>query len=79
MSTEAVESVLSRAMTDTAFADTLFTNVEKGLAGFDLATEELLKFKGMSRADFDALLASPEERKSMGIQTNHNQTSLQIR
>jgi hypothetical protein len=64
MSTEAVESVLSRAMSDAAFADTLFANAEKALSGFDLTGEEVEKFKGLSRADFDTLMASPEERKS---------------
>jgi hypothetical protein len=64
MSTEAVESVLSRGMSDTAFADTLFANVEKALAGIDLTAEEVEKFKSISRADFDSILASPEGRKS---------------
>jgi hypothetical protein len=64
MSTEAVESVLSRAMSDAAFANTLFANVELALTGFDLTGEEVEKFKGLARADFDTLMASPEERKS---------------
>jgi hypothetical protein len=60
MSTEAVDSVLSRAMSDPLFADVLFTDAEKALAGFDLTGEEVEKFKGISRADFDTLMAAPE-------------------
>jgi hypothetical protein len=81
MSTEAVESVLSRAMSDAAFADQLFANPDQALAGFELTAKELTVFKGMARADFDKLVqASPEERKSFGMRLpNHNQTVLQVR
>jgi len=66
MSAKGIEAVLTRAMSDPAFADALFADVEKALAGFDLTGQELELFKGMSRADFEAYAkASPEERKSM--------------
>jgi hypothetical protein len=64
MSATSVETILSRAMSNAKFADQLFTNPDQALAGFDLTGEEVEKFKGMSRADFDSILASPEERKS---------------
>jgi hypothetical protein len=67
MSTQGVESVLSRAMSDPAFADLLFSDPEKALAtlaGFELTAEEIARFKKMSRAEFDEIL-TPEERKSM--------------
>jgi hypothetical protein len=67
MSTEAVESILSRAMSDAAFADSIFDSTDQALAGYDLSVEETITLKGMTRADFDTLMASPEERKSMGF------------
>ena len=80
MSTQGIEAVLSRAMSDAKFADQLFANPAQSLAGFELTTEEAATFKGMARVDFDKLIqASPEERKSMGIQSNHNETALQVR
>jgi hypothetical protein len=68
MSAKGVQDVLTRAMGEKAFADSLFSNTEQALAGFDLTPEELGKFKGMNRADFEKYAAaSPEERKSMVI------------
>jgi hypothetical protein len=68
MSIKGIESVLSRAMSDAAFADLLFSNLGQALSGFDLTAEEIAKFKKMSRAEFDKWVkASPEERKSFGI------------
>jgi hypothetical protein len=80
MSATSVETILSRAMSDSAFADQLFVNPDQSLAGFELTTEEAAIFKNMARVDFDKLVqASPEERKSMGVQTNHNESALYIR
>ncbi|MCK6568855.1 MAG: Os1348 family NHLP clan protein [Anaerolineales bacterium] len=53
MSQQTVESVLTRAMSDAAFADSLFANPEKALTGFDLTAEEIASLKGMSRAEFE--------------------------
>jgi len=79
MSKKGIEAVLSRAMSDAKFAETLFTAPEKALAGFDLTSEELANVKGMSRADFDQFAAAtPEERKSMAW-NNHNETMLTVR
>jgi hypothetical protein len=87
MSAATVETILSRAISDSAFADQLFANPNQALAGFELTTEEVAAFKGMARADFETLLASPEERKSFlsynmtgnpGIGKNHNQTVLSV-
>jgi len=67
MSAETVETVLTRAMNDAGFAESLFTNAEEALASYDLTKEELESFKGMSREAFEELAkSSPEERKSMG-------------
>ena len=84
MSIQAVESVLSRAMTDQAFASLLFTNADQVLTGFDLTEEEAASLKAITHADFNALTKlEPEERKSMGdkwgLTGNHNETALKLR
>ena len=77
MSQQTVESILTRAMSDAAFADSLFANPEKALSGFDLTAEEIANLKAMSRAEFEKYSkATPEERKSFGIGFNHNETAL---
>ncbi len=58
-----IETILSRAMSDPAFADALLADPEKALAEYNLSPEQLAKFKEMSRADFEALPA--EDRQSM--------------
>ena len=60
-----LETVLSRMMTEPIFAEAVFVDSEKTLAEYDLSADEIAKFKGMSRADFEDLAsASPEDRKS---------------
>ena len=60
-----IETILSRAMNDDAFAEQLFTDAETALAEYDLSADEVEKLKGMSRAQFDAM--PPDERKSMSL------------
>ena len=61
-----IETILSRAMSDPAFAEQLFADADQALAGYDLTAEEIAKLKGMSRGDLNAMTAlAPEERKSM--------------
>jgi hypothetical protein len=68
MSAASVETVLSRAMSDSVFAEQLFANPDQALADFELTADEAATFKGMARTDFEKLIqASPEERKSFGI------------
>jgi hypothetical protein len=65
----AIESILSRAMSEPAFADMLFANPEQALTGYELTAEERTSLQSMSRADFGKLsAASPEERKSFSYQ-----------
>lgn len=79
MSATSVETILTRAMSDNAFANRLFTNPEMAMAGFDLTAEEAANLKGMNRAEFDRFAkSSPEERKSFGWM-NHNQTALRVK
>ena len=53
MSPKGIESVLSRAMSETEFANQLFSDAEQALAGFDLTADEVTQLKSMSRAEFD--------------------------
>lgn len=80
MSTQTVETVLNRAISDTTFREQLFANPDEALAGYELSAEETANFKGMSQADFEALAkATPEERISFARYTgNHNETGLRV-
>ena len=61
-----IEAILTRAMSDHEFADLLFTDAEKALTEYNLPVAEIAKFKGITRADFEALTShAPEERKSL--------------
>ena len=83
MSVKAVESVLSRAMSDKSFASLLFSEAEQALVGFDLTEEEIASLKAITHANFDLLSKlAPEKRKSMGdkwgLTGNHNETALKV-
>jgi hypothetical protein len=77
MSSPIVEAILTRAMSDSAFANTLFTNPDAALAGYTLTPAEIASLKAMTPADFAQYQnASPEARKSFGtvginIDPNH--------
>ena len=61
------ETILSRMMNEPAFAEAVFADSQRTLAEYNLSADEIAKFKGISRADFEAfVLASPEERRSFG-------------
>ena len=60
-----LETILIRAMNDTAFADQLFTDAETALAEYSLSADEIAKLKGLSRVQFEAM--TPDERKSMSL------------
>jgi hypothetical protein len=60
-----IETILSRAMCDDAFAEQLFTDAETALAEYDLSADEVAKFRGLSRVQFNAM--PPDERKSMSL------------
>lgn len=82
-----IESILTRAMNDNAFAEQLFDAANEALAGYNLSAEELAELRSMSRADFVTFAgASPEERKTFCLGCtwgppvlNHNQTTLKVR
>ena len=84
-----VETILSRMISDSAFADSVFADAEKALADYKLSAEEIAKFKGLTRATFSTM--TPEERRSFAIVVhersgangdpetrNHNETALTL-
>ena len=83
-----VETILSRMISDSAFAEAVFANAETTLAEYSLSIEDLAKFKGMNRAEFANLAA--ESRRSFATLprpgsdpngetgTNHNETALTL-
>ena len=72
------ETILSRMMSDAAFAEAVFADPAKALAEYNLSAEELASFKESLRADFETFAATtPEERKSFGW-TNHNESALNM-
>ena len=81
MSTQAVETVITRAISDSAFRKELFAHPDQALAGYELSTEEAANFKNISEADFEAWAQTkPEERISFARYTgNHNETGLRVR
>ena len=62
-----VENILERMITESSFAESVFADAGTALAEYDLSSDEIAKFKDLSRADFEAFSStSPEERKSFG-------------
>jgi hypothetical protein len=61
-----LETILSRMMSEPAFAEAVFADSEKALVDYKLSAGEIIKFKGTSRTDFETLTSqAPEERKSL--------------
>jgi len=58
-----IEIILTRAMNEPTFADALFSNPEEALAEYNLSVDEIAKFKGLTRTQFEAM--STEDRQSM--------------
>ena len=80
-----VETILSRMISDSAFAEAVFADAEKALAEYNLSAEEIAKFKKLTHAHFSTM--TPEERKSFGVvvhernglkSENHNETALTL-
>jgi hypothetical protein len=83
MTTNGIELIMTKAMSDAAFMDLLFNDLDKALIGFDLTSEEIISLKSMSRAEFDNFKnTSLEERKSFDLiaapKPNHNEILLNL-
>lgn len=57
-----IEDILTRMMSDNNFADAVFADADSALASYSLSTDELAKFKSLSKTDF--LTMTTEDRKS---------------
>ncbi len=64
MSTEAVKTIIGRAIAEESYRELLFTDPDQALAGFDLTPEEISTLKGLKREEFDAAAGDLEERIS---------------
>ncbi len=74
MSTEAVKTIIGRAVAEEAYRELLFTNPDQALAGFDLTEEETATLKGLKREEFDAAAGDLEQRISksfIGLAVDH--------
>ena len=60
-----IETILSRMMHESDFAEAVFTDAEKTLAEYNPTPEEYAAFMALSRAELDA--QAVEGRKSMAI------------
>lgn len=64
----ALATILSRMMHESVFAAAVLADAETALGEYELPTEELERFKQISRADFETLAnASPEARQSLAV------------
>ena len=62
-----IESILTRSMSDPAFAEALIAKPTETLAEYNLSAEELAQFQGLSHIEIDAMAANPENRKSFSL------------
>jgi len=66
------ETILTRMMNDPEFAEAVFANAGKALAEYNLPSEDIAKFKSLTKTQFEGM--SSDERKSFGLPYNHNET-----
>jgi len=59
-----IETVLTRMIDDSEFAESIFADAEKALSEYNLSAEEVAGLKTLPRAEFDTVAALPEERKA---------------
>ena len=62
MSVQNVTTIISKAMTDRAFKDQLFSKPDQALKGYDLTPEEAKNLTAITRAEFDKIAAQLEEK-----------------
>src|SRR2546425_13004103 len=64
MSTENVQKIIGRVMTEPEYRELLFTDSAKALEGYELSEHEVEALKGLSREKFDAAAGELEVRIS---------------
>jgi len=76
----AIEDVVTRAMSDSAFANAIVMDPESALAAYSLSTDEITLFREMTRIDFQAFLSAHlEERKSFSMGHSLGETFVYVR
>jgi hypothetical protein len=64
MSKEAVQTVISKAVSDDKFREALFANPDKALDGYDLTEDEIAALKHIDAESMQSLTGSLDERIS---------------
>lgn len=64
MTTEAVQEIITKAVTDEEFRNLLLSDPEKALEGYELADEETIALKALEREEFEAAASELDERVS---------------
>jgi hypothetical protein len=64
MSREAVESIIGKAVLDSAIREELFANPEEVLAGYDLTEEEVAALKAIDAETMESFAGTLDERIS---------------
>ena len=64
MTTDNVQQIIGRAVTDTEFRELLFSDAEKALEGYDLSDEEIAILMDLPQEQFDSMGSELEERIS---------------
>ena len=64
MSTESVEKIIGRAVTEPEYRELLFSNPKAALEGYELTEDEIKALEGMDREKFDAAVSNLEDRIS---------------
>ena len=67
MSVQNVTNIVSKALTDRAFRDQLFSKPNQALKGYDLTPEEAKGLKAISREEFDKIATQLEEKISSQV------------
>lgn len=61
MAAKSVEEILTRAISDRTFADLLFSDPDRAMAGYDLTDEEIEGLKAIFHGGFDQWLVAMRE------------------
>lgn len=68
-----LETILTRMMSEPAFANAVFSDAMRALADYHMPNEDIAKFRALSRADFDS--AAYEFRKLVSALTPRMETN----
>ncbi len=72
MSTQAVQTVIGRAVTDAAFRQALFADPQQALAGYDLSADELAALQALDAEQVAAFAGGLDPRISKSMFSTFN-------